>query len=156
MNSLVHYSFTEVEVEVEQEGSISAAYLIPNAMHHIIIHPKAPQNQTQIGKSANHQIIERPPDITPSLHPIFHSLHSEMSFRSYFFPPTRPEKNSFPRSANPFSGFPSSTTALSHLVLSRFATSISFSLGLKTFAAPPRPTCVLFVDSRRGWLRVEC
>jgi hypothetical protein len=63
-----------------------------------------------------------------------------------------PPRNSFPFSASPFSAgaFPS-PTATSYL-FSRFAASISSLLGVNTFAAPPRPTCVEFVLSLLGCL----
>jgi hypothetical protein len=69
-----------------------------------------------------------------------------------------PNSQSFPLSAKPCGFFcpafklSSSPTALSHFALSLSAFSTSSADGLKTFAAPPRPTCVSEVDSRRGFL----
>ena len=78
--------------------------------------------------------------------------------RTPMTPHLRPKSQSLPLSAKPFGFFSpcfklsSSPTALSHLALSRFACSISSADGLKTLAAPPRPTCWLEVDSRLGGL----
>lgn len=72
------------------------------------------------------------------------------------FLPKSPFKPSLPFSASPLESFSfarwSSATALSHMALSRFAFSISSGDGLKTLAAPPRPTCEFEALSRLGFL----
>jgi hypothetical protein len=79
---------------VEQDGSISDAYLIPNAMHHISSIPKQRKSRIKPRKSAIHQTIERrilpAPIISPPIIP-----HTEF-MRLLLLSPYKPREKLLP------------------------------------------------------------